>query len=66
MLDQTTYLSQQYERAKREKEGINGKLKSVTGNKRAKNDDLTLQQTENRSVSTLSNRRYITTTSAHA
>ena len=30
MLDQATYLRQQYERAKREKECINGKLKSVT------------------------------------
>jgi hypothetical protein len=30
MLDQATYLRQQYERAKREREGIKGKLKSVT------------------------------------
>jgi DNA polymerase elongation subunit (family B) len=28
MLDQATYLRQQYERTKREKEGIKGKLKS--------------------------------------
>ena len=30
MLDQATYLRQQYERAKREKEGIKVELKSVT------------------------------------
>jgi regulator of replication initiation timing len=49
------------ERAKREKEGIKGKLKSVTEEikeLKIENDDLKLQQTENRSVSTLSNRRY--------
>ena len=61
MLDQATYLRQQYERAKREKEGIKGKLKSVTEEikeLKIESDDLKLQQTENRSVSTLSNRRY--------
>lgn len=61
MLDQATYLRQQYERAKREKEGIKGKLKSVTEEikeLKIENDDLKLQQTENRSVSTLSNGRY--------
>ena len=61
MLDQATYLRQQYERAKREKRGIKGKLKSVTEEikeLKIENDDLKLQQTENRSVSTLSNGRY--------
>ena len=61
MLDQAIYLRQQYERANREKEGIKGKLKSVTeeiNELKIENDDLKLQQTENRSVSTLSNGRY--------
>jgi hypothetical protein len=61
MFDQATYLRQPYERAKREKEWIKGKLKSVTEEikeLKIENDDLKLQQTENRSVSTLSNRHY--------
>jgi regulator of replication initiation timing len=43
MLDQATYLRQQYERAKREKEGIKGKLKSLTEEikeLKIENDDL--------------------------
>ena len=69
MLDQGTYLHQQYERAKREKEGIKGKLKSVTEEIKEleiENDDLKLQQTENRSVSTLSNERYSDDIHTHA
>jgi regulator of replication initiation timing len=47
ILDQATYLRQQYERAKREKEGIKGKLTSVTEEIKElniENDNLKLQK----------------------